>query len=453
MRVMRWCVPIVVVAMVGVSACSRSSSKSSSNNSSNTTASGSAASGDFGDLKGVCGSGNAKGATDKGVTDSSIQVGTMSDPGAQVQPGLNQELFDSATAFVAWCNAAGGILGRQLKLDKWDAALTEVSARMIQACQVDFSLVGNGEALDSSGVDQRVKCGLPEVSAYDVSAAAGTAPLSVQAIPTPDNQSRLGGAYRMLKVTDQAATQHYGLLNSQFQAIKDSGNRNRAAAKQLGYTETYYDELPLSVDNYRPYAQNLQTKGVQVFTYQGNPDQVAALLKSLADLGYHPKYAILDANHYDPKLIADAGPAVTGTKVLVNSYQWPFELANQNPATKQYIDLLAKYANGAKPKGLGMNAWSAWLLWAKAAKACGSNLTRKCMFDHANGVENWTGGGLHAPNKTGNASTPGSECFVLMEATPSGFVVNKDVLKPNKDGVYNCDPANVFDLKGFPQGS
>jgi hypothetical protein len=38
-----------------------------------------------------------------------------------------------------------------------------------------------------------------------------------------------------------------------------------------------------------------------------------------------------------------------------------------------------------------------------------------------------------------------------MEATPNGFVVNKDVLKPNKDDVFNCDPGNVFNLIGFPK--
>src|SRR6202030_1438899 len=46
--------------------------------------------GDFGTLKAVCGPGTAKGATDKGVTDTAINVSTMADPGATVQPGLDQ---------------------------------------------------------------------------------------------------------------------------------------------------------------------------------------------------------------------------------------------------------------------------------------------------------------------------------------------------------------------------
>ncbi|HEX4776190.1 MAG TPA: branched-chain amino acid ABC transporter substrate-binding protein, partial [Acidimicrobiia bacterium] len=213
-----WCVPLVTLALVATG-CSRSSSKSSNSNGSTATSSGgSAASGDFGDLKAVCGPGNAKGATEQGVTDSSIRVGTMADPGAQVRPGLDQELFDTADAFVGWCNAAGGIDGRKIQLDKWDSKLTEVAARMIEACQSDFMLVGNGEAFDSAGVDQRTKCRLGEIPGYVVSKEAQIAPMSVQPIPTSIYQSPLGGALRVLKQADAEVTKHWGLISSQLQS-------------------------------------------------------------------------------------------------------------------------------------------------------------------------------------------------------------------------------------------
>src|SRR5262249_8066043 len=175
--------------------CGRSSKSSASSSGSSTTAGASdLASGDFGTLKKVCGSGSAKGATDKGVTDTSINVATMSDPGNTAVPGLNQELFDSGDAFVGWCNDAGGILGRKIVLHKRDAALTNVAAQMVAACnQPDFMLVGNGEALDATGVQQRQSCGLPEIPAYDVSVAAGSAKDTIMPIPVPDNQSNMGG--------------------------------------------------------------------------------------------------------------------------------------------------------------------------------------------------------------------------------------------------------------------
>ncbi|HZR12525.1 MAG TPA: ABC transporter substrate-binding protein [Acidimicrobiia bacterium] len=444
-------VVVSVLALLALGACSRSSSKSSSSNTSTSAGGGSsAAAGDFGSLKGVCGPGNAKGSTAQGVSDSTIRVGTMADPGAQAQPGLDQELFDTADAFVGWCNAAGGIDGRKLQLDKWDSKLTEVAARMIQACQSDFMLVGNGEALDATGVDQRTKCKLAEMPAYVVSAQAGTAPMSLQAIPTSNHQSDLGGAYRALKAFDAAVTQHYGLISSQFQSIKDSGDRARQAAKQLGYTETYYDEAPLLVDNWRPYAQNVQTKGVQVLSMEGAPGTLANLAKALSDLGTHPKYFIGSANYYDQTLIQNAGSALTGDWVYVNDYIVPFEMASQNPPTKQYIDILAQYANGAKPKSLGVNAMSAWLLWAKGVKECGSNLTSDCVLSKASAVTDWDGGGLTAPIKPGNANSPTEGCFVLLKASPTGFTIDSQITKPNT-GIFNCGSDNQINLTGFPK--
>jgi ABC-type branched-subunit amino acid transport system substrate-binding protein len=448
MRVTRWIGVLVVVALA-VAGCSRSGG-SSDKGGTTTTGSASAASGDFGTLKGVCGPGDAKGATDLGVTDTSIRVGTMSDPGAAAQPGLNQELFDSADAFVNWCNAAGGILGRKLTLDKWDSKLTEVAARMIQACAVDFSLVGNGEGLDGTGVDQRVKCKLPEFSAYDVSPQAGRAPMSIEAIPNPDDVSLASGAFRMLKQYDSAAADHFGMINSQFQSIGDQGKKDQAAAQLLGYKTVYYDEIGLQVDNWRPYAQNLQTKGVQVFMIESAPTQVAPAYKGMEELGYVPKYSILQPNMYDPSFVQNAGTALSKGQVYVDTYINPFEEADQHPATKQYIGLLDKYVNGVKPKELGVNAFSSWLLWAQAVKQCGSNLTRTCILDNAGKVTSWDGGGLHAPFHPGNSTAPAGQCFVLLQATPSGFVVDKKITKPN-NGIFNCDPANAPKIPGYPK--
>jgi ABC-type branched-subunit amino acid transport system substrate-binding protein len=439
----------VVVGVLVAAGCGRSGGSSSSQKPAAPAPS--VSSGDFGSLKGVCGPGTAKGATDPGVTDTTINVGTMSDPGATVAPGLNQELFDSATTFVGWCNAAGGILGRKLTLHKWDAALLQVAAKMVQACQApDFMLVGNGEALDATGVQQRLSCKLPEIAAFDVSAAAGSAPLSLDPLPTPNAASAIGGGLRALAAFDPEAIKHFGMISINQQSIKDASNRDKAALPVLGYSLVSYQEIPLLVDNWRPYVENLKSAGVQVFELVSNPDQLAQIYKAMQDVGYFPKYAIVNTNNYDPKLIAEGGTALNGSTggVLINSSLIPFELASQYPAVQQYVSLLQQYAN-AKPKSLGVNGFSAWLLFAQSVKACGSNLTRTCVMDHAQATHDWTGGGLHGTAQPSNANGDASQCFVLVKATPSGFVVDKEVTKPNS-GVFNCDPANTFRLKGFP---
>jgi hypothetical protein len=396
--------------------------------------------------------------TDKGVTDTDIRVATMSDPGNTAVPGLNIELFQESQAFVDWCNAAGGILGRKLVLDKRDAALFNVAAQMVASCQQpDFMLVGNGEALDATGVQQRLSCGLPEIAAYDVSAAAGGANLSLDALPVPDSESNLGGALRALKAYDPASAAHFGLLSSNQQSIKDSGNRDKQAAAQLGYTQVYYEEAPVQVNNWRPYAQAIQAKGVQVLGIQSQANQDAQLFKAFADIGYFPKWVILNSNNYDPVMISEGGTNLDQFKggVIVNSFFPPFELGESNPAkypvTAQFVNLVKQYANVA-PKSLGVNSWSAWLLFAEGVKSCGNNVTRQCVFNYASSQSNWTAGGLTAPVKPSNATGDTSQCFLLTKASSSGWTLATDVYKPNQ-GVFNCDPANVIKLQGFPQSS
>ena len=450
----------VSLALVGAACSGRSSSSSSTTQpaaaAATSTTEAAAGPGDFGTLKAVCGPGSASGVTDKGVTDTDIRVATMSDPGNTAVPGLNIELFQESQAFVDWCNAAGGILGRKLVLDKRDAALFNVAAQMVASCQQpDFMLVGNGEALDATGVQQRLSCGLPEIAAYDVSAAAGGANLSLDALPVPDSESNLGGALRALKAYDPASAAHFGLLSSNQQSIKDSGNRDKQAAAQLGYTQVYYEEAPVQVNNWRPYAQAIQAKGVQVLGIQSQANQDAQLFKAFADIGYFPKWVILNSNNYDPVMISEGGTNLDQFKggVIVNSFFPPFELGESNPAkypvTAQFVNLVKQYANVA-PKSLGVNSWSAWLLFAEGVKSCGNNVTRQCVFNYASSQSNWTAGGLTAPVKPSNATGDTSQCFLLTKASSSGWTLATDVYKPNQ-GVFNCDPANVFKLQGFPQ--
>ena len=78
-----------------------------------------AGAGDFGDLAGVCGPNEGGGAVAdagpeeiQGISEDTITLGTVADPGFEGRPGLNQEIFDTAEAFVAWCNRRGASTAR-----------------------------------------------------------------------------------------------------------------------------------------------------------------------------------------------------------------------------------------------------------------------------------------------------------------------------------------------------
>ena len=151
--------------------------------------------GAFGDLGVICqpGDGATSPSSDPGLTEDSIQIGTFSDPGFSGRPGLNQELFDTAEAFTAWCNEHGGINGRQIDLKLRDAKLTEYQQRVIEACtEGDFMSVGGGAAFDDTGQADRLGCALPTITGYAVSAEASGADLSIQPLPNPSNELSIG---------------------------------------------------------------------------------------------------------------------------------------------------------------------------------------------------------------------------------------------------------------------
>jgi hypothetical protein len=94
---------------------------------------------------------------------------------------------------------------------------------------------------------------------------------------------------------------------------------------------------------------------------------------------------------------------------------------------------------------LGVQAMSSLLLFASAANECGAELSRQCVVERARQIQDWTAGGLHAPQTPGN--TTAGQCSLMVHFTPDGFEQDEDMAPPT-DGIYNCDPENVAQMEG-----
>src|SRR4029453_15950558 len=90
-----------------------------------------------------------------------------------------------------------------------------------------------------------------------------------------------------------------------------------------------------------------------------------------------------------------------------------FDMADDVPAIADYLELMDTYnPDGKYPALLGAQGLSGWLLFAKSAVECGTDLSRQCVIDKAIATTGWTGGGLHAPTDPkgppwGPPGTPG----------------------------------------------
>ncbi len=394
-------------------------------------------------MKAVCAAGTAKGSTATGVTDTEVHVGTVTDKGFTGAAGLNKEMYDTAVAFTSWCNEHGGILGRKLVLDDLDAALTEYEARITDACEKDFSLVGGGAVFDEDPNGVRVACGLANIAGYVVSAPARNAELQVQPLPNPLAKTNVG-RYLAAARDFPEGIKRFGIMSANIPAVTLVRNQLLEASATLGYEKIYQLEYaPAGESGWANFVADMQAKDVKVLEFVGQPIDLTSLNRAMDTAGWHPDVVLLSGNFYDANYAAEAG-AVAGN-IYIQSQFHPFELSANNKATQDYLDLMKQYNPDGKVALLGAQGMSSWLLFAKAATSCGSDLTADCLLQKAKAESGWTGGGLHAPQTPGN--TEPSNCWLTLSLGAKGFSLNKAATKANK-GLYNCDPKNVIALTG-----
>jgi hypothetical protein len=86
----------------------------------------------------ICEPGPGGASSVRGVSAKTIHIAVFNDAANTIQPGLEKELVQQAKAFAAWCNASGGINGRDIVIDDRDAALFNATQVTVQACQSDL---------------------------------------------------------------------------------------------------------------------------------------------------------------------------------------------------------------------------------------------------------------------------------------------------------------------------
>ena len=335
------------------------------------------------------------------MTDDSIRVATFSDRGFAGRPGLNQELFDSGEVFTKWCNDAGGINGRQLILDERDAALTEYKARIVDSCQQDFFMVGGGAVFDDTGVKDRLECMLPDVAGFVVTPTARASDLLVQPLPNPPGALMVGDLKWFAEKFPES-TQHVGILTADVPTTVKVANDDREAVESMDWKVVYSDKYPAAgAVSWTPYVQALKDKGVRAILWTGEPEGLAKLEQAMADANYSVDWIRTPPNHNDQNLIDVGGAA------LKNTYIWssfaPFEAAAETPAIQQYLDHFGKYAPDAKTKAyLGLQSWSAWLLFAQASSRLRLGAHSHLRVREAAGgprVDRWRAARAHRPGE------------------------------------------------------
>lgn len=432
-------VAVLVCGALTLVACSRSGSDSAATTAGGTSAAtttpgtAAAAGASFGDLQNVCQPGTPTAASDQGVTATEINVGVFTDMGFTKVT----EFPDTAEVFTKWCNDAGGINGRKLVFNVRDARLTEDRQRMLESCKQDFAVVGGGAAFDQAGVKERLKCLLPEIPGQVVAQANIGSDLQVGSAESIRNASMYEGYYQWLMNEEHPGSgAAIGIIAGDAAVtqlmVTMSGELFSALGANVVYTEAY----PASgASDWTPYAQSIKDKGVKGLVFIGAWKDLVKLEQSLSDIGYTPDWIDANSNAYSKDFLDLAGPLVESQHNYVPSSAFPIESAADSPAVQQLLALFEQYKPGADIGFTQERSFAAFLLFALAARDCGDNLTRRCLYENALTYTEWTGGGLLPPTDVANHGIADQVCWTALTPAADGWHV-ADV-KPD-NGAFRC---------------
>jgi ABC-type branched-subunit amino acid transport system substrate-binding protein len=373
------------------------------------------------------------------VTNTAIHIAYGDDRGFAAQPGLNKEMGDAVKAMLKWCNDQGGILGRQVVGDFYDAAITQVNSVMQQACKSDFMLVGEGWALDEAAEGTRVGCNLVAVPGFAVGPDFANGPMKYEAVPGPDDYTVASIFFEAAKLWPAQVKKSDFFHTTLASATESTLVKNAHEAAAAGWNvmncgvKINYNGEP----DYKPFAQKYLTCGAQLVYYNLTPGPpLFGFLNAMNQLGESPIYVTEAADYTIP--FAQWNTQGIANQTYTREAFEPIENADISPAVKAYVD--AVKAVGGATDQLGEQAASAFLLWATEAQACGSTLTRQCMVNHLSQVHSWTGGGLHAVTDPGNNKP--SDCGLIMKLTGSTWAQ----FYPTARGQYDCNPEYLFKI-------
>ena len=376
------------------------------------------------------------------MTDEAIRIGYGDDAGYQGSPGLDHQTSDAVEAFVAWCNEQGGINGRQVDATYYDAKVTEVTNVMTAACAEEFFLVGELFVFDDGQEPTRRECGLPAVPAAAGTALFANAPLKWEPMPSAIDRASVYGGVTLREMYPEQVKKA-GVVYGDYAVMKDRKDQVVEAFTALGWEfqpECAYAYNIAGEADWKPLIQRFKNCGAEVVYYVGAPGPE---LRERARCRQPVRVPADLVRRHQRLRRRRSRPGTRTASPTTSTSAWRScrsRRPGRSPAVQQFLDIVE--GHGGDPNQIGEQAASAFLLWATAAQACGSDLTRACVGQQLDGIHEWTGGGLHAAADPGNNEPP--TCGLLMGMRRTEFVR----VSPEEPGTYECDPSYVYDVTG-----
>ncbi len=370
-----------------------------------------------------------------GVTDDSIRIGVISDKENPAVPLPTVGIEESVEAFVQLCNDAGGVNGRQLELKTYDSGITRTEEVTAQACRDDlFALVGTGSVQDQQGVTTRVDCGLPEVAAYSATTTRAESEGFFTGVPGLSSTQFNVGPCQYIAEQFPDAVKKAAMVYTDLPAASVRGQQAVDACEAEAGFEFLVEQAQAFGDtDFSSLVADMKAKDIKYFTMVSATSETVALLEEMQTQGIDLEVVDLGQQYYDPAVAQSS--AADGAYVLTNTA--PFSEADSNPTLALYLDYMDQVGAGEdRISTLGVQAFSAGLLFATAVDALGADPTRAGLIGELESITEWDGGGLHMPANPGQNVT--IDCFLYLT------VADGDFAREHPDEGFDCDPDHLY---------
>ncbi|KAA0234031.1 MAG: hypothetical protein JJLCMIEE_00901 [Acidimicrobiales bacterium] len=378
----------------------------------------------------------------QGVTADTITIGVMADITGP-KPGLGQPQWDAMDAFVALCNEHGGINGRQLELVKIDSALFDSAGAAAQACESVFVTVGDGVVFDNESAQVQLDCQQVSIPGWSANPEKSRAEYTYFPMPNTVTEWMYGGA-RYHAGTNPEAVKKAAIFYIPLGTTQLNHDQVVEANESAGFE--YISDRAINVveTEWSSLIQEIRDKGAEYVYVVADVAATAQMLNAMAEEGWKPEIVDGGQQIYDPDLIEIAGDAAEGTFAVSTTF--PFEEATEGNAIQVYLDYIAEVSEDAKPSALGVQAFSAGMLFAEAMHALGDEITMDGLAEALENITEWDGGGMHVPTNPGGFE--GSECFMIMRVENGEFVRHFPATYDEGDvNGFSCSPENRYELQ------
>ncbi len=399
----------------------------------------------------------ASGATETGVTASTISIAVVADVDNPIAPNVFKGVVDGAQAAAKYVNATGGVAGRKLAVDFIDSKLNPNQTRnaIITACSQDLAMVGTATAL-FSGLDDMTGCkdkagaatGLPDIGAIVLGTPEACSPVSFPVTPSQIDCSSVGQTpqtYRGNQGPFKYLAKKHSKLNGPFIKTNDSPDAERStdvlskSAQHAGVDVTSMPVLSnrdqqsafttviaqMKQDGSNWSDNGLAAPGAVLFRQE-------AAVQGLTD----PKIVWQCTSAcYDQQAMSAAGDAMNGEYVDLGFL--PFAESSSNKTLASFLKYVGK-DNANAFAVYGFEAVLAFKAAAASANKSADGLTRASLLTALEGITSFNAGGMVGTVNIGE-KVP-SSCFMLVQWNKNKF----SRVYPSKKGTFDCTTSNRY---------